>query len=70
MNKNLHPTRLDKIRDRLLGIESWAYKARHLPPEKEDELWRTLRLIGALYNEVWIMMNTPEDKGREWSWWE
>ncbi len=70
MMQNLHPTKQDRIRDKLLGIESLAYQARHLTLEEQDKLLRGIRLIGAAYNELWIMLNTSEEKGREWQWWE
>lgn len=68
--KNYHPTKLDRIRDKLLSIESLVYQARHLSKEEKDKLMRNIRLITGLCNELWIMLNTSEEKGREWQWWE
>jgi hypothetical protein len=71
------PKRIDIIRDKLIGIEmrahkmeEIAFKARHLDSSQEDEIRRNIRLIGAIYNELWSIINTSEDKGKEWQWWE
>jgi len=66
--KNLHPTKIDKVRDKLLNLESYAYQARHC--NQEDRMMRDIRLIGSIYNEIWVLLNTPESKGKEWGWWE
>jgi hypothetical protein len=70
MTTNLHPTKIDKLRDKLLNIETFAFQSRHLLSTNEDRLLRNIRLIGSLYNELWIMINTEEEKGKKLGWWE
>jgi hypothetical protein len=67
---NQTPKRIDIIRDKLIGIESWAYRARHLPKDKQDELSKAIHMLSTLINELWIIKQTSEAKGHEWGWWE
>ena len=66
---NQTPQRIDIIRDKLIGIEMRAYQARHVPQEQEQELMRLIRIISSLYNELWTILNTDEEKGKQWGWW-
>ena len=63
-------TRIDAIRDKLIGIEMRTYKARHISMDNEDEILRNIRIIGSLYSELWATINTSDEKGRDWGWWE
>jgi hypothetical protein len=74
---NQTPKRIDIIRDKLIGIEmrahkieDLAYKARHMDSSQEDEIRRNVRLIGAIYNELWTILNTSDEKGKAWGWWD
>jgi len=67
---NQTPKRIDIIRDKLIGIEFWAYKARHLTEDKRDEMSRAIKVLASLINELWIIEHTTEEKGRKWMWWE
>lgn len=67
---SLAPNRLDLIRDKLLVIEMHAFKGRHLSAEQGDKLSRDIRIIEAALNELKVYVNTPDEKGKEWGWWE
>ena len=67
---NRSPKRIDKIRDKLLSIESFAYKARHLPEEKRIALLEFTLEIDKVCSELRIYMKTSNEKGKELGWWE
>lgn len=69
-------TKKDAIVDKLLSVESWAYRARHtyskeiLSPEEERKLIQDIRMIMKSIGELWFTVNTTDDKGKVWGWWE
>ena len=63
-------TRMDAIHDKLLAIEIRAKKAQHLPDTEGSELRRNIIIIGSLYNEVWAVLNTTNEQGKAWDWWD
>ena len=69
-------TKKDAIVDKLLSVESWAYRARHtyskeiLSPEEERKLIQDIRMIMKSIGELWFAVNTTGDKGKAWGWWE
>ena len=58
---NLEPSRLDRVRDKLLSIEMIAYRTRHL--DKDDELGRLrgVRQIHKVYDELVIIFEGVDD---------
>ena len=63
-------TRIDAIKDKLMGIGMRAHKARYTSADNEDEILRNIRIIGSLYSELWAIINTTDEKGKDWGWWE
>jgi len=67
---NRSPKRIDKVRDKLLAIESLAYKARHLTQDKESELRVLISKITKDHEELLLFVNTSEEAGKKKGWWK
>lgn len=64
-------TKADAIIDKLLGIESWAYRARHLDQvSQKEQCEAAIKNIMKITGELWLLWKTPEEKGIQWEWWE
>ena len=66
----LTPNRKQKVNDKLLSIESWAFKARHLPTDEEEELKRHAKNIGNAYSELDSLLNITDEQFEKWGWGE
>ena len=68
MKENLKPTRLDILKDKFLGIESWAHKGERFACDSQ-QMKDCFYMIKKLVHELDVLVNTTEEAGRKIGWW-
>jgi len=66
----LKVTKTERINSRLMGLEFWAYKLRLTPDYHPESMRKGVRLMQEWTDDLWVLINTDEEKGKKLGWWE
>ena len=66
----LKVTKTERISSRLMGLECWAYKLRHTPDYYPESMRKGVRQMQEWTDDLWVLINTDEEKGKKLGWWE
>ena len=53
-----------------MGLEFWAYKLRLTPDYHPESMRKGVRLMQEWTDDLWVLINTDEEKGKKLGWWE
>ena len=64
-------TRSDAIRDKLIALDICRHRIEKLlcDPIDSSKLRADVWCLNKITGELWMIINTDEERGKEWGWW-